>query len=260
MFQLGMVLWALAMQLDEPELEARPLIDSLTSELPRYYRDIVRICLEDSPKRRRDALTLLHRFPDLTSSLQQQSFLGHKATLKDDNGRIEPNNCASTNSHEDLDGIDSVKVMSSTDVQAPNLYSYECATAQVPDSYNDSTRGRSITVRTPQYANYSRHGDVISTNTNDANSIHDQQDAGLFQDLYADRDDARRDTRTTRSRPKPTTDVPIYFGSTAMHPEQSRATRLANDDILGDLRGVGMHSPTQHHPQVLGDDDLSLES
>lgn len=260
MFQLGMVLWALAMQLDEPELEARPLIDSLTSELPRYYGDLVRICLDDSPKRRSSALTLLHQFPRLTSSSPQQPFLGHKATLKDDNGRLEPNNCASTNSHEDLYGIDSVKVMSSTDGQAPNLHSYECATAQVRNSYNDSTRGRSITVRTPEHADYSRDEDIISTNTNDANSIHDQQDAGLFQDLYADRDDARRDTRTTQSRPKPTTDMPIYFGSTAIHSEQSRATRLLNDDILGDLRGVGMHSTTQHHPQVLGDDDLSLES
>ena len=65
-FQLGMVLWAIAMQQDEPDIQPRPLtLASANVEVPRYYRDLVRICLSDDPKDRRNTSYLLDMFPEL---------------------------------------------------------------------------------------------------------------------------------------------------------------------------------------------------
>lgn len=65
-FQLGMVLWAIAMQQDEPDIQPRPLtLASADAEVPRYYRDLVRTCLSDDPKDRRNTSYLLNMFPEL---------------------------------------------------------------------------------------------------------------------------------------------------------------------------------------------------
>lgn len=65
-FQLGMVLWAIAMQQDEPDIQPRPLtLASAASEVPGYYRDLVRICLSDDPKDRHNTSYLLDMFPEL---------------------------------------------------------------------------------------------------------------------------------------------------------------------------------------------------
>ena len=64
LFQLGMVLWALAEEEDEPERQPRPLsLQNTKTDIPQYYRDIVTICLDDNPKQREAAKELLPRFP-----------------------------------------------------------------------------------------------------------------------------------------------------------------------------------------------------
>jgi len=65
LFQLGMVLWALAAEEDEPERQERPLINQLGQQdtIPEYFKDIVRICLSDAPKGRLSARAVLDRFP-----------------------------------------------------------------------------------------------------------------------------------------------------------------------------------------------------
>jgi serine/threonine protein kinase len=62
LFQLGMVLWGLAQQDDEPESIQRPL-PPLPNEIPVWYRDIVRQCLSHDPRQRIQAVSLLRRFP-----------------------------------------------------------------------------------------------------------------------------------------------------------------------------------------------------
>lgn len=65
-YQLGMVLWALAEQQDEPERQERPLTRSLNrhnTDVPVYFRDIIRACLNDSPRARPSAANLLKQFP-----------------------------------------------------------------------------------------------------------------------------------------------------------------------------------------------------
>jgi hypothetical protein len=66
-FQLGMVLWAIAMEQDEPEAQPRPLMSlrDAPGQIPSYYCDIVSSCLSDDPRRRRHAVELLDIFPGL---------------------------------------------------------------------------------------------------------------------------------------------------------------------------------------------------
>ena len=66
LFQLGMVLWALANETDEPERQDRPLT-RLEHPIPEYYRDVVATCLSQEPKKRSSAKSLLARFPQIDS-------------------------------------------------------------------------------------------------------------------------------------------------------------------------------------------------
>ncbi len=63
LYQLGMVLWALAMQEDEPEAKGRPLRFGPNADVPAWYRTIVETCLSEDPKGRVQAIQLLQRFP-----------------------------------------------------------------------------------------------------------------------------------------------------------------------------------------------------
>lgn len=68
LFQLGMVLWALATQEDEPEAHGRPLRIGSDLKVPAWYRRIVDICLSEDPRHRIQALHLLSMFPDVEES------------------------------------------------------------------------------------------------------------------------------------------------------------------------------------------------
>jgi serine/threonine protein kinase len=67
LYQLGMTLWALAMEEDEPERQPRPLLLG-DVDVPDYYRRLVDICLSPTPRHRLSAKELLSFFPpDLLS-------------------------------------------------------------------------------------------------------------------------------------------------------------------------------------------------
>ncbi|KAJ5702927.1 hypothetical protein N7488_010475 [Penicillium malachiteum] len=68
LYQLGMTLWALAMEEDEPERQPRPLLFGNDVDIPDYYRRVVDICLSPTPRHRLSAKDLLAFFPpDLLS-------------------------------------------------------------------------------------------------------------------------------------------------------------------------------------------------
>lgn len=72
LFQLGMTLWALAMEEDEPERQPRPLVLDEDRLIPDYYRRLVSICLSPTPRHRLSAKELLNFFPrDSAMSLSQ---------------------------------------------------------------------------------------------------------------------------------------------------------------------------------------------
>ncbi|KAI7537709.1 kinase-like protein [Hortaea werneckii] len=62
LYQLGMVLWALAEQIDEPERVERPLA-RLIDGVPAYYSEMVEICLSERPQSRWSANRLQRMFP-----------------------------------------------------------------------------------------------------------------------------------------------------------------------------------------------------
>ena len=62
-YQLGMTLWALATENDEPERECRPLVLGENVRVPDYYRKLVSICLSPIPQHRLSAKELLALFP-----------------------------------------------------------------------------------------------------------------------------------------------------------------------------------------------------
>ncbi|KAK5628366.1 hypothetical protein RRF57_004081 [Xylaria bambusicola] len=65
LYQLGMVLWALAALEDEPEAHPRPLRLRSELDVPSWYREIVDICLHENPRVRMEAATLLTKFPEI---------------------------------------------------------------------------------------------------------------------------------------------------------------------------------------------------
>lgn len=63
LYQLGMVLWGLAMLEDEPETQGRPLMLGPEINVPDWYRQMTEICLSDDPRMRLQASALLRMFP-----------------------------------------------------------------------------------------------------------------------------------------------------------------------------------------------------
>jgi serine/threonine protein kinase len=64
-FQLGMVLWGIAHEMDEPEAMARPLtMDQAPDDVPAYFREIVEGCLCDRPQGRPSAKDIIALFPE----------------------------------------------------------------------------------------------------------------------------------------------------------------------------------------------------
>ncbi|KAK2596765.1 hypothetical protein QQS21_006160 [Conoideocrella luteorostrata] len=63
LYQLGMVLWGLAMLEDEPETHGRPLMLGPEINVPDWYRQMTEICLNADPRMRLQASVLLHMFP-----------------------------------------------------------------------------------------------------------------------------------------------------------------------------------------------------
>ncbi|KAM5434761.1 hypothetical protein MferCBS31731_006533 [Microsporum ferrugineum] len=64
LYQLGMTLWALAMEEDEPGRQPRPLFIPDDMAIPAYFRRIVDICLNERPQGRLSAKDLLALFDD----------------------------------------------------------------------------------------------------------------------------------------------------------------------------------------------------
>lgn len=75
LYQLGMVLWALAMEKDEPERAPRPLtLKSAGPGIPQYYKHMTEICLSSKAKQRfaaKDLLAMFHE-PSLFAELRRE--------------------------------------------------------------------------------------------------------------------------------------------------------------------------------------------
>ncbi|KAF2464525.1 uncharacterized protein BDR25DRAFT_329196 [Lindgomyces ingoldianus] len=146
-FQLGMVLWALANQQDEPEREERPIARSFSRSdtVPAYFRDIVTACLSDSPRERPAAKDMLRQFPDpstertrlMTESRQSVS------THRSDKEYIDPATAV------DLDDITKHRQRSRSSFSNVNMPSTEYIGSSGSYILPNATRGRSPGLRSP---------------------------------------------------------------------------------------------------------------
>ena len=74
LYQLGMVLWALATEDDEPERKLAPLeLQSARDNVPQYFCELTAFCLSVQPRERLAARSLLGHFPELAESSEQLS-------------------------------------------------------------------------------------------------------------------------------------------------------------------------------------------
>ncbi|KIW24819.1 uncharacterized protein PV07_10509 [Cladophialophora immunda] len=71
LFQLGMILWALAMNDDQPERHRRPLSLKFPQEIPGWYRNIVATCLSPRPRNRLCAERLIRMLPQTSPSFSK---------------------------------------------------------------------------------------------------------------------------------------------------------------------------------------------
>lgn len=70
LYQLGMVLWSIAMLEDEPERRPRPLNADACRGAPAWYRQVTATCLENDPRKRLQAALLLEKFPELGDGIE----------------------------------------------------------------------------------------------------------------------------------------------------------------------------------------------
>ncbi|MCJ1364836.1 hypothetical protein MMC16_003953 [Acarospora aff. strigata] len=92
LYQLGMVLWALAQEEDEPERQERPLsLQDAHEEIPPYYREAVARCLKPRPQERPSARTLLSLFPPLSDDPSRPIYdLGASSSNPSEEQYIDP--------------------------------------------------------------------------------------------------------------------------------------------------------------------------
>ncbi|ETN42675.1 uncharacterized protein HMPREF1541_01832 [Cyphellophora europaea CBS 101466] len=92
LYQLGMTLWGLAADDDEPERHDPPLsVHALPPEVPDWYKDIIRICLDPKPRNRRSAKELAALFPaPETSNTKMLSESPHTVDYREQKRYINP--------------------------------------------------------------------------------------------------------------------------------------------------------------------------
>lgn len=164
LFQLGMVLWALAEEVDEPEREMRPLsLKNAGDEIPQYYRKLVSNCLSTKPRDRRAAKDLVRDFPPLSSDpsyafpedLRLSSTSPHRFPASSCHSSTSPISLYRSARHEQFSGGD---------------YSYESRPSSInlpfddPGSYIVSRRGRQSPTNVKHISDRSRN---VSVNGDD---------------------------------------------------------------------------------------------
>jgi serine/threonine protein kinase len=81
LYQLGMVLWALATQEDDPDAYSRPLKLDPDIQVPAWYRCIVSTCLSTEPRDRVQAIQLLSWFPEPEEESQYGGVTGSAVSV-----------------------------------------------------------------------------------------------------------------------------------------------------------------------------------
>ncbi|KAF4534505.1 Protein kinase domain-containing protein [Lasiodiplodia theobromae] len=199
LFQLGMVLWALAEQKDEPEREERPLLwTQANKQVPDYFKRLVEACLCEEPRGRPSAKELLSQFPeiDLEASRPATTSRHSLCTHRSDKEYIDPRTAVGRDdidqhrrSPERDNQMSSVNPSSAnlTDVFPPTEYDAHSSGSYVVAQRHGPT---SDTRQTPEYSPYVRASSNVSLNDseleNDTTSLSSQPER--WEQVYIDGD------------------------------------------------------------------------
>ncbi|KAK3369026.1 hypothetical protein B0T24DRAFT_349419 [Lasiosphaeria ovina] len=223
LFQLGMVLWALATQEDEPEAHGRPLLIAPDINVPSWYQRIVQICLSEDPRYRVQALRLLSLFPDFDEESQYDGHHTAPSISIDDN----------YSRHEDLtESFVGSAVPRIRTVQPPD-WSYlgwsnpHLGTVAAEDPYYYPARGRSPPSPMP-----SNHGDYGSSRYGHhiRPSWSETQNKGMMALSVSDLTNSELDV-DHRGEVKTNGVAPQTVGSIAEKPDAPLADSEARDGI-----------------------------
>ncbi|EGR51995.1 serine/threonine protein kinase [Trichoderma reesei QM6a] len=138
LYQLGMVLWGLAMLEDEPETQGRPLILGPEINVPDWYRQMTEICLSDDPRMRLQAASLLRMFPRVMHGDE------HSDALHSDQEPVRMDNVAMAREYSsDGYGIDHHHATRAADREWTYSGSTYADSGLLPYDQHYSARGRS---------------------------------------------------------------------------------------------------------------------
>ncbi|OJD36359.1 protein kinase domain-containing protein [Diplodia corticola] len=199
LFQLGMVLWALAEQKDEPEREERPLMWTPASDdVPKYFKELVEACLWEEPRGRPSARDLLSRYPeiDLEASRPATTSRHSLCTHRSDKEYIDPRTAVGRDdidkhkpSPERANPTLSVNPSSAnlTDVISPTEYdAHSSGSYVVPQRHEAASDAKP----TPEYSPYVRASSNVSLDDsepeNDMTSLSGQTER--WEQVYIDGD------------------------------------------------------------------------
>ena len=108
LFQLGMVLWALATEEDEPERKTEPLeLQAERDNVPQYFCELTARCLSTQPRERMTASRLLAYFPELMLESFEQLPMGQDALVGISGGQdLTATSGGSYNPQSDVDSVE----------------------------------------------------------------------------------------------------------------------------------------------------------
>ena len=168
LYQLGMTLWALAMDDDEPERHMPPFTtDEFPLEVPRWYIEVVEICLSPDPRGRESAKELLNRFPEPESRPSRPALPSRSSTLRALDKQYIPPEAAVE--REDIERLGPIRTQwyddeaTSRDSNVDQVFTEPRSTNYRLDSsssYGQVTRGRRPVAEADLYDNHiPRHED-----------------------------------------------------------------------------------------------------
>lgn len=178
LYQLGMVLWALAMEDDEPEKYGPRLALEPDVDVPSWYRRLVEICLSDEPRMRLQAASLLCLFPSGLSS----GSVRHMARSPSQYGSHLRNGYPSEGAR--TNGIPEIRAVSPSDRWAYTSFMHpdDASFAGYDAPYGYPPRGRSPPSPLPsnfgQYDMHRAHGGDSRSRSRSANVASYSDDAG----------------------------------------------------------------------------------
>jgi serine/threonine protein kinase len=196
LFQLGMVLYALATQHDEPETQ-RPLsLDCFPTEIPDYYVNLCQRCLNDDPRQRSQAQVCLGLFPPIEETFNLHE---HPVPIVVDVRHVDENLFAHELHFGDCnDAHRKLSSVYSPGYRSPGLPGY-AETDVTDDSEYFPRRGRSPPAPIKQVlpSNIPLPASVTESDYMDRNRATTELDPGHITDLAFKEQDQEGDSQIT---------------------------------------------------------------